>query len=68
MDSEAEEPGAVLEWIWQRVGQAVEAGAADQIHVQLEGLRAAADDENLAAAADGAAQLLDLIAALQRES
>ncbi len=71
IDAAADEPGAVtgdvavLEWIWDRVGHTVDASAIEQINIQLDDLRKAADDENLTATADGAARLLDLLAVLK---
>ena len=70
VDSAAAQPGhvagdvTILEFIWQRVGYTVEAAPAQAIEVQLAALRAAADAEDLPAAAEAAAQLHTLLAAL----
>ena len=51
-----------LEWIYDRYAHTLDAGLAGDIDAALADLRAAADDEDNAAAADGAEHLLALIA------
>jgi hypothetical protein len=48
-----------LEWVWDRIGHAVDTAAARDIEAQLDDLRAAADDEDVAAAADAAPRLVE---------
>lgn len=65
LDSEAGDAGAVagdvvvIESIWARVVHTVDQSMAKQVNAQLVTLRAAADDEDLSAAATAAAQLRD---------
>jgi hypothetical protein len=54
----------VLEWIWERIAHTFDSAEAGEIEAQLDDLRVAADEEDLAAVADAAAQLRDLLAAL----
>lgn len=67
IDAAANDPGAVagdvavLDWIWDRMGHTLDAAVAEQINVQLDELRTAADDEAFTAAADAATQLRDLL-------
>jgi len=71
LDSAAASPGdvagdaIVLGLIWDRVGHTVDAATAEGIAAQLKDLRAAADNEDLEAAAAVAAQLRGLLAALK---
>jgi hypothetical protein len=55
----------VLEWIWDRIAHTLDSSAVSAIEAQLGDLRAAADDEDLEAAADAAAQLRDTLAGLK---
>lgn len=70
VDATGAEPGpvlgdvAVLEWTWDRFAHTLDSAAASNIEAQLGNLRTAADDEDLEAAADIAAQLRDTLAAL----
>jgi hypothetical protein len=74
LDAAAASPGdvagdiTVLGLIWDRVGHTVDAATAEDIAAQLGDLRAAADDEDLDAAADAAARLRDTLAALKLTS
>ena len=52
-----------LEWIYDRFAHTLDAALAGDIDAALGDLRAAADDEDIEAAADGADRLLALIAA-----
>ncbi|MGH8907128.1 MAG: hypothetical protein ACRD0K_11540 [Egibacteraceae bacterium] len=71
VDAAADDPGAVsgdvstLEWVWDRIAHTLNRTVADDIDAQLGDLRTAADDEDLAAAADGAQALVDTLAGLQ---
>jgi hypothetical protein len=53
----------VLEWIWDRIAHTFDSAEVTRIETQLDDLRAAADEEDLAAAVTAAAQLRDLLAA-----
>jgi hypothetical protein len=53
-----------LEWMWDRVSHSVDQDTAAQIESQLTELRTAADDEDLEAAAAGAANLQELLAGI----
>ncbi len=70
VDAAGSEPGpvrgdvAVLERIWDRFAHSLDQAAASQIETQLSELRAAADNEDLKAAAETAQQLQDTLAAL----
>jgi hypothetical protein len=69
--SEEPDPGHIagdvtsLEWIWDRIAHTLDDTDVADIEAQLEDLRTAADDEDTAAAADGAPRLVDTIAAVQ---
>ncbi len=71
VDAAGDEPGPVLsdvtilEWIWDRIVHTLDSSAVSDIEAQLGDLRAAADDEDLEAAADATARLRDLLAALK---
>lgn len=71
VDASGDEPGPVLgdvttlEWIWNRISHTLDSSAVSDIETQLGDLRAAADDEDLKAAADATAQLRDTLAALK---
>lgn len=71
VDAAGDEPGPILgdvttlEWIWARFAHTLDSAAISDIEAQLDELRAAADDEDLEAAADAAAQLRDTLAALE---
>jgi hypothetical protein len=54
-----------LEWIWDRVAHTYADAEAEQIEAQLEDLRTAADEEDVAAAAEGAAMLSELLVVAQ---
>jgi hypothetical protein len=70
VDAEGDEAGpvlgdvTVLEWIWDRIAHTFDSAEAGEIEAQLDDLRAAADEEDLAAAANVAAELRDFLAAL----
>ncbi len=70
VDAAAGEPADVagdvttLEWIWQRIAHTVEAATLESVVVPLEALRAAADGEDLTAAAAAAEQLREVLAGL----
>jgi hypothetical protein len=72
VDSNSEEPDgghvagdvAVLEWIWDRIGHSFDDAEAGDIGTQLDDLRTAADDEDIDAAGELAAQLFDTLAGL----
>jgi hypothetical protein len=70
VDAAGDEPGpvlgdvAVLEWTWDRFAHTLDSAAVGDIEAQLADLRAAADDEDLEAAADIAAQIRNTLAAL----
>jgi hypothetical protein len=74
VDAAGDEPGPVLgdvttlEWIWDRFAHTLDSAAVSDIEAQLGDLRAAADDEDLEATAEAAAQLRDLLAALKPTS
>ena len=67
VDAAAADPAAVMsdvatmEWMWDRVAHAVSPAMAEQVEAALGDLRTAAGNEELAAAADGAAHLHGLI-------
>jgi hypothetical protein len=69
-DSLEADPGHVagdvtsLEWVWDRIRHTFDPSAVDDVEAQLEDLRAAADDEDTAAARDAAPALVDTIADL----
>ncbi|HEX6569426.1 MAG TPA: hypothetical protein VF015_09680, partial [Acidimicrobiales bacterium] len=64
-----DEPGwvagdvTVLEWIWQRIDHTFDDAVAGDVEAHLDSLRAAADDEDVAAASRGADQLLATLGA-----
>jgi hypothetical protein len=66
VDAAADEPAGVLsdvaalEWVWDRANHVVSAAQAESYRAQLDALRQAADGEDMAAAAQVAASLLDL--------
>ena len=72
VDAASDEPDAgliagdvtSLEWTWDRIAHTFEQADADDIQAQLEELRAAADDEDTATAAEAAAHLVDTVHAL----
>lgn len=70
VDAAGDDPGpvlgdvTVLEWIWGRFAHNLNNSDVSAIEALLAGLRAAADDENLEAAAATATQLRDTLAAL----
>jgi hypothetical protein len=76
VDSQSDEPDpgqsagdvASLEWIWDRIQHTVDADAANDIQAQLDDLRTAADDEDLATVQDAAPQLVDTVASLSPSS
>jgi hypothetical protein len=69
VDAASDEPDAgliagdvtSLEWTWDRIAHILDQGDADEVQAQLEELRAAADDEDTAAAAEAAPHLVDTI-------
>jgi hypothetical protein len=69
VDATSDEPDAgliagdvtSLEWTWDRIAHTLEQADADEVQAQLEELRAAADDEDTAAAAEAAPHLVDTI-------
>jgi hypothetical protein len=71
VDAGGDEPGpvlgdvTVLEWTWDRIAHTLDRAAAGDIEAQLDDLRAAADEEDLEAAAAAAEQLRDLLAELE---
>jgi hypothetical protein len=73
VDSASEEPdpghiaGDVtsLDWIWDRLAPTLDDTEVNEIEAQLEELRTAADDEDTAAAAEAAPQLVETVAGLQ---
>ncbi len=73
VDAASDEPDAgliagdvtSLEWTWDRIAHTVDPADADDIQARLEELRAAADDEDTAAAAEAAPRLVDTISRLR---
>jgi hypothetical protein len=69
VDAASDEPDAgliagdvtSLEWTWDRIAHTLDQADADEVQAQLEELRAAADDEDTAAAAEAAPHLVDTI-------
>ncbi|HEU0171699.1 MAG TPA: hypothetical protein VFR26_09625 [Acidimicrobiales bacterium] len=69
VDAASDEPDAgliagdvtSLEWTWDRIAHTLDQADADALQTQLEELRAAADDEDTAAAAEAAPHLVDTI-------
>jgi hypothetical protein len=69
VDAASDEPDAgliagdvtSLEWTWDRIAHTLDQADADEVQTQLEELRAAADDEDTAAAAEAAPHLVDTI-------
>lgn len=74
VDAAADKPGAVtsdvttLETIRNRVAYTVEATTAEQIDTHLGEIRAAAEEEDLDAAADAASELRDVLAGAQQRA
>ncbi len=68
--SDEPDPGHVagdvttLEWIWDRVAHTLDASVVERIDAQLSDLRAAADDEDVSAAAEAVPALLETLAGL----
>jgi hypothetical protein len=54
-----------LEWVWDRVAHMLDDADVADVEAQLADLRSAADDEDTAAAADAAPQLVETITGLQ---
>jgi hypothetical protein len=54
-----------IEWVWDRIADRFEEADVDAIGGQLKDLRAAADDEDTAAAAEAAPRLVETVAGLQ---
>ncbi len=54
-----------LEWVWDRIAATLDQTAVDDVEAQLEDLRAAADDEDTAAAAEAAPRLVETVAGLE---
>ena len=69
--SDEPDPGNVagdvtsLEWVWDRIGHTLDDGDVADVEAQLEDLRTAADDEDMAAAADAASRLVDTVAGVR---
>jgi hypothetical protein len=69
VDAASDEPDAglvagdvtSLEWTWDRIGHMLDQADAADVQAQLEELRAAADDEDTATAAEAAPHLVDTI-------
>jgi hypothetical protein len=53
-----------LEWIWDRIAHTLDDTATGDIEAQLDDLRAAADDEDTATAAEAAPRLVESVAGL----
>jgi hypothetical protein len=54
-----------LEWVWDRIAHTLDQGAVRDIEAQLEDLRAAADDEDVATAADAAPEFVEAVTTLE---
>lgn len=54
-----------LEWVWDRIAHTLDETDANEIEAQVEDLRTAADEEDTAAAAEAAPQLVDTVAGLE---
>jgi hypothetical protein len=73
VDAASDEPDAgliagdvtSLEWTWDRIAHTFDQADADDVQAQLDELRAAADDEDTAAAAEAAPRLVDTISRLR---
>ena len=73
VDTASDEPDAgniagdvtSLEWVWDRIAHTLDDGDAADIEAQLEDLRTAADDEDVAAAAEAASRLVDTVAGVR---
>jgi hypothetical protein len=69
--SDEADPGNVagdvtsLEWVWDRIAPSLDDTAVTAVEAQLEDLRAAADDEDVAAAAETAPLLVETVAGLR---
>jgi hypothetical protein len=57
-----------MEWIWDRIAHTLDGDDVTEIETQLDDLRSAADDEDTAAAAKAAPQLIDTLDALEPTS
>jgi len=70
VDESAQDLGGVvsdvttLEWVWMRIAHTIDSTNAGLVVAQLDGLRAAADAEDMAAASAAAGQLRGLLASL----
>jgi hypothetical protein len=69
--SDEPDPGSVagdvtsLEWVWDRIGHTLADADVAAVEAQLEDLRTAADDEDVAAAATAASRLVDTVAGVR---